>query len=82
MGGTTGASDNMGSLWAAHYYGMGQNVNRIIEWGGEEEKWDFVGAAWALRAWSLFETSNQYGEMIVRQAFNTSLQQFLYDEQS
>ncbi|TMI62684.1 MAG: hypothetical protein E6H07_14835 [Bacteroidetes bacterium] len=82
MGGTTGASDNMGSLWAAHYYGMGQNVNRIIDWGGEEEKWDFVGAAWALRAWSLFEASNQYGEMIVRQAFNTSLQQFLYDEQS
>lgn len=81
MGGVTGASDLMGSLWAAHYYGMGQNVNRIIEWGGEEEKWDYVGAAWAIRAWSLFETSNQYGEMIVQQAFNTSLQQFLYDEQ-
>jgi Starch-binding associating with outer membrane len=82
MGGTTGASDNMGSLWAAHYYGMGQNVNRIIEWGSEEEKWDYVGAAWACRAWSLLEASNQYGEMIVRQAFNTSLQQFLYDEQA
>jgi hypothetical protein len=82
MGGVTGASDLMGSLWAAHYYGMGQNVNRIIEWGTEEEKWDFVGAAWALRAWSLYETSNQYGEMIVKQAFNTSLQQFLYDDQA
>jgi Starch-binding associating with outer membrane len=82
MGGTTGASDNMGSLWAAHYYGMGQNVNRIIEWGSEEEKWDYVGAAWACRAWSLLEASNQYGELILRQAFNTSLQQFLYDEQA
>jgi hypothetical protein len=82
MGGTTGASDNMGSMWAAHYYGMGQNVNRIIEWGSEEQKWDYVGAAWACRAWSLLEASNQYGEMIVRQAFNTSLQQFLYDEQA
>jgi hypothetical protein len=82
MGGTVGASDNLGSVWAAHYYGMGQNLNRIIEWGVEQEKWDFVGAAWALRAWSLFESTNQYGEIILRQAFNTSLQQFTYEDQS
>jgi hypothetical protein len=24
----TGASDNMGSIWAMHYYGQGQNLNR------------------------------------------------------
>ena len=81
MGGTTGASDNMGTLWAAHYYGMGQNLNKVVEWGMGEEKWDFVGAALAMRAWSLFEASNQYGELILREAFNTSLQQFHYDEQ-
>ena len=37
MAGTNGASDNLGSMWAAHYYGMGQNINRIVEWGSEEE---------------------------------------------
>ncbi|NOT50653.1 MAG: SusD/RagB family nutrient-binding outer membrane lipoprotein [Chitinophagaceae bacterium] len=82
MAGTVGASDNMGSMWAAHYYGMGQNINRIIEWGSEEQKWDFVGAAWALRAWSLFTSTNQYGEMILRQAFDQSLQQFTYESQA
>lgn len=81
MGGTVGASDNLGSVWAAHYYGMGQNLNRIIEWGSEEEKWDFVGAAWALRAWSMFECTNEYGDMILREAFNTNLQTFKYDAQ-
>lgn len=81
MAGTTGASDNHGSMWAAHYYGMGQNLNRIVQWGSEEEKWDFVGAAWALRAWSLFTATNQYGEMILRQAFDQSLQQFTYESQ-
>ncbi len=81
MGGTVGASDNLGSVWAAHYYGMGQNLNRIIEWGNEEQKWDFVGAAWALRAWSMFEAVNEYGAIILRQAFNTSLQQFTYEDQ-
>lgn len=82
MGGTVGGSDNLGTLWAAHYYGMGQNLNRVVEWGSEQQKWDFVGAATALRAWSLFETTNQYGDMILRQAFNTSLQQFTYEDQS
>jgi hypothetical protein len=81
MAGVVGASDNMGSMWAAHYYGMGQNLNRIVEWGTEEQKWDFVGAAWALRAWSLLEATNQYGEMILKEAFNTNLQQFHYDNQ-
>src|SRR5262245_36939615 len=28
MGGTVGASDNLGSIWAAHYYGMGNNLNQ------------------------------------------------------
>jgi hypothetical protein len=82
MAGTLGASDLLGSMWAAHYYGMGQNINRIIEWGSEEQKWDFVGAAWVLRAWSMLENTNEYGEMILRQAFNTSLEQFNYEDQS
>jgi hypothetical protein len=82
MGGTVGTSDNLGSLWAAHYYGMGQNLNRVVEWGTEQQKWDFVGAATALRAWSLFEATNEYGDIILRQAFNTSLQQFTYEDQS
>lgn len=81
MAGTTGSSDNMGSMWAAHYYGMGQNLNRVVEWGIEQQKWDFVGAALALRAWTLFTCTNQYGEMILKEAFNTSLQQFHYDSQ-
>jgi hypothetical protein len=82
MGGTVGASDNLGSMWAAHYYGMGQNLNKIVEWGSEEQKWDYVGAALALRAWSLLECTNEYGEMILRQAFDQSRQQFDYEQQS
>lgn len=81
MGGTTAGSDAMGNMWGCHYFSMGYNLNRIIEWGSEEQKWDFVGAAWALRAWSMFSTTNQYGEIILRQAFNTSLLQFNYEEQ-
>ena len=81
MGGTVGSSDNLGSIWAMHYYGMGQNLNRVVEWGTQQQKWDFVGAAWALRAWSMLETTDEYNNMILRDAFNSSLQQFTYQDQ-
>ncbi len=80
MGGTIG-SDNTGGIWAAVYYGQGQNVNRIIEWGTQQQKWDFVGVAYAIRAWGWLELTNQYGDAILKEAFNTSLSQFHYDTQ-
>lgn len=81
MGGTVGNSDLMGSIWAMFYFGMGQNLNRVVQWGTEQQKWDFVGAAWALRAWSMLETTDEYNNMVLRQAFNSSLQQFTYEDQ-
>lgn len=78
-GGT--ASDNTGGLWAAVYYGHGGNVNRIIEWGTEQQKWDYVGVGYAIRAWGWLELTNCYGDAILKEAFNTSLTQFKYDTQ-
>ncbi|MBL7703510.1 MAG: SusD/RagB family nutrient-binding outer membrane lipoprotein [Ferruginibacter sp.] len=75
------ASDNTGGLWAAVYYGHGGNVNRIIDWGTEEGKWDYVGVGWAIRAWGWLELTNCYGDAILKEAFNTSLTQFKYDTQ-
>ncbi len=80
MGGTI-SSDNTGGIWATVYYGHGQNVNRIIQWGTEQQKWDFVGVAQAIRAWDWLELTNQYGEAILKEAFNTSQSQFNYDSQ-
>jgi hypothetical protein len=81
MAGATGTTDILGGIWAAHYYGMGQNLNQIVIWGIGQQKWDYVGAAWALRAWSWLTLTDQYGEVILKEAFNTSRQQFDYDSQ-
>lgn len=81
MGGVTGASDIMGSIWAMHYYGQGQNLNRMIDWGKEEKKWDYVGVGYAIRAWSWLTLTNMYGEVILREAFNTSQLVFKYQDQ-
>ena len=52
MGGTVDGSDNAGSIWRMHYYDLGQNAMKMIEWGTEEKKWDYVGVAQAIFAWS------------------------------
>lgn len=80
MGGTIG-SDNTGAIWGAVYYGHGQNVNRIIQWGKDQQKWDFVGVGYAVRAWDWLELTNQYGDAILKEAFNVNLVQFHYDTQ-
>ena len=80
MGGTIG-SDNTGGIWATYYYGQGQNLIDIITWGAQQEKWDYVGVGFAIKAWGQLELTNQYGDAILKQAFNTSLTQFLYDTQ-
>ena len=81
MGGATGSSDAMGSIWAMHYYGMGQNLNKMVEWGIEEKKWDYVGVGYALRAWSWLTLTEMYGDVIMTEAFNTSQLVFNYNSQ-
>lgn len=81
LSGATGASDLFGSVWAMHYYGMGQNLGRMIDWATEEEKWDYVGVGHAIRAWSWYTLTTTYGEAILKQAFDPSRLVFDYDSQ-
>lgn len=81
MGGTTGSSDNAGSIWRTHYYDLGQNLARMIEWASEEKKWDYVGVGQAVFAWSWLTLTDYHGEVILKEAFNTSLLTFKYDTQ-
>ncbi len=82
MGGATSNSDILGSVWAAHYFGQGENLNKMVEWGAEEEKWDYVGVGLAIRAWSWLSLTSVYGEVILNQAFDKSRLVFEYDEQA
>jgi hypothetical protein len=82
MGGASGNSDLLGNVWAMHYFGMGQNLKRMMEWAAEEKKWDYVGVGQAISAWSWLTTAEMYGDIIVREAFNPDQLVFKYDEQS
>lgn len=74
--------DLFGSIWAMHYYGMGQNLKRMMDWAAEEKKWNYVGVGQAISAWSWLTTAEMYGDIIVREAFKADQLVFKYDEQS
>jgi hypothetical protein len=76
----TSAANILGNVWGAHYYGQGENLNKMIEWGIEEKKWDYVGVGYAIRAWSWLTLTNIHGDVILKTAFQDRLT-FPYDEQ-
>ncbi len=83
MGGPVFTSGTLATIWNGFYFGQGQNVNQIIAWGSQQQKWDYVGVAWAIRAWGWLELADEYADgIIVKEAFNTNLQQFAYDPES
>jgi hypothetical protein len=70
----------LGNTWGAHYYGQGMNLNKMVEWAAEEEKWDYVGVGLAIRAWSWLSLTNIHGEVILKAAWKDQLT-FPYDPQ-
>lgn len=80
MGGVLGSSDAFGSMWAAFYFGHGQNLNYIVSRASAENQWDFVGGARALRGWGWLELGNEYANaIIIKQAFDVDRSTFDYD---
>jgi Starch-binding associating with outer membrane len=73
--------DNSGAIWRMHYFNIGQNLNKLIEFATEKNQWDYVGASYAIRAWSWLTLTDYHGEVILKEAFNTSQLAFKYDTQ-
>ena len=81
MGYTNNASDVGQSTWRMHYYDIGQNNVKMIEWATEEKKWDYVGVGKAIFAWSWLTLTDYYGDVIMKEAFRTEQITFKYDTQ-
>jgi len=74
-------SDAAGDIWRQTYYGMGKNLDYIIEGGKQQSKFDYVGAAYTLKA-LMFQTCTDYhGEIIFNEAFKEGTYYFKYDVQ-
>lgn len=75
------ASDNIGEKWRQHYFAIGKNIDLIVDDASAKGKWWYVGAAYAIRAWSWQTSTDVYGEMILKQAWDDSRYVFDYDSQ-
>jgi Starch-binding associating with outer membrane len=81
MGYTNSAADVGQSMWRSHYFDIGQNNVKMIEWAIDEKKWDYAGAGKAVFAWSWLTLTDIYGDVILDDAFNTTLYTFKYNTQ-
>ena len=74
-------SDNGGQMWRSHYWSIGENIDLIIADAAAKQKWDYSGAAKAIRAWSWQASTDEYGEMILKEAWQPNRYVFDYDPQ-
>jgi hypothetical protein len=79
-GGNAGGS-GANQAWRDFYTVQGTAINLIIKKGVIEERWDYVGVAHALRAWGLLNTTDFFGEMPFKQAWEPQRVYFDYDNQ-
>lgn len=75
------ATDVGGDIWRQAYYGLGANLNYIINEGTTKGQWDYVGAGYALKALMFQMTTDVYGEIIFTEAFKENTSTFKYDDQ-
>ena len=79
--GYVAGSDNTGDVWRQCYYGLGKNLDYIIENGKKNGQYDYVGACYALKAYLFQITTDYHGEIIFTEAFKDNTYYFKYDTQ-
>ena len=79
--GYNAGSDNGGDIWRQTYYGLGANLDYMIGKGITLEKWDYVGAAYALKAHMFLQSASQNGPIIFKEAFKPNTLYFKYEDQ-
>lgn len=77
----TSGSDNNGDIWRQCYFGLGKNLDYIIENGSAKGQWDYVGAAQVLKAMMFQYATDYHGEIIFKEAFIENKAFFKYDDQ-
>lgn len=74
-------SDSYSQLWRAVYFSMGYNLSDMIRSGELNEKYDFVGVGYILRAYGWQMLTDYHGPVIVTEAFDSDRRVFDYDDQ-
>ena len=75
------ASDAGADIWRQTYFGLGKNLDYIIQNGVTASQFDYVGACYALKALMFQYCTDLHGEIIFHEAFKEGTYYFMYDTQ-
>ncbi|MFT4203426.1 MAG: SusD/RagB family nutrient-binding outer membrane lipoprotein [Chitinophagaceae bacterium] len=79
--GYVSASDVSGTLWRMAYADLGQNLEVMINDGVDNQKYQYAGIGYAVKAWAYQITTDMYGPIILDAAFDPTLLAFPYQDQ-
>jgi hypothetical protein len=74
------SSDASGDIWRQAYFGMGQNLNYLIDNGVRNGQYDYAGAAMALKAMIFQYAVDYHGQIIWIDAFKEQTS-FRFDDE-
>ena len=75
------SADAAGEMWRITYWLQGKNLENIIKYATEHERWTMAGIGWILKAHSWDVSTKEYGEMPLQQAFEPGRLSHDYDYQ-
>ena len=73
--------DNGGEKWRTHYWNEGKNLLNLIDDGRNSGRPEYVGAGWALFAFSWLQLTDYHGDVILDEAFKSEQLTFKYNTQ-
>ena len=68
--GGNGGGTLAAGMWRTFYQQQGSGINVILKKGLQDQNWDYVGVAYALRAWGFQQTTDYFGELPFYDAWN------------
>lgn len=74
-------SDLAGVIWRMTYVDHGLNLENMINDGLANQKYEYVGIGYAIKAWSYQMCTDMYGPIILNDAFKPELLTFTYQDQ-
>ncbi|HVF81454.1 MAG TPA: SusD/RagB family nutrient-binding outer membrane lipoprotein, partial [Flavisolibacter sp.] len=69
------------SVWRTFYTTQGTSINLIIDKGVKEQNWDYVGVAYAIRAWGFQQLTDYFSDAPFYEAWQPNRASFYYDPQ-
>lgn len=75
------ASDAGGVIWRMTYVNHGLNLEHVIKDGIDNQKYEFAGIGYAIKAWSYQMATDLHGPIILDSAFDPKLLSFPYQDQ-